>query len=120
MLHDLFGRCRNLALQGDAWASNGSALSMSRLLSNRSLVHGGSVPAALDKAQLENLLENQKDITELYQELSYEELTDVLNTWLNPDDTSTESGTQTEASSVVAETAKVEDASAAFDELVNK
>jgi hypothetical protein len=39
---------------------------------------------------------------------------------LNPDDASTESGTQTEASSVVAETAKVEDASAAFDELFNK
>jgi len=77
-------------------------------------------PIVEDKAQLENLLENQKDITELYQELSYEELTDVLNTWLNPDDTSTESGTQTEVSSVVAETAKVEDASAAFDELFNK
>ena len=77
-------------------------------------------PIVEDKAQLENLLENQKDITELYQELSYEELTDVLNTWLNPEDSSTESGTETEAPSVVAETAKVEDASAAFDELFNK
>jgi len=77
-------------------------------------------PIVEDKAQLENLLENQKDITELYQELSYEELTDVLNTWLNPDDASTDEKTETEVSSVVAETAKVEDASAAFDELFNK
>ena len=77
-------------------------------------------PIVEDKAQLENLLENQKDITELYQELSYEELTDVLNTWLNPDDASTDEKTETEVSSVVADSAKVEDASAAFDELFNK
>ena len=83
-------------------------------------VKPNQTPIIEDKAKLEAMLDNQKNIAELYQELSYEELTDVLNTWLNPDDTSTESGTQTEASSVVAETAKVEDASAAFDELFNK
>ena len=82
-------------------------------------VKPNQTPIVEDKAQLENLLENQKDITELYQELSYEELTDVLNTWLNPDN-STDEGTETEVSSVVAESAKVEDASAAFDELFNK
>ena len=42
-------------------------------------VKPNQTPIVEDKAQLENLLENQKDITELYQELSYEELTDVLN-----------------------------------------
>lgn len=83
-------------------------------------VKPNQTPIIEDKAKLEAMLDNQKNIAELYQELSYEELTDVLNTWLNPDDASTESGTQTEASSVVAETAKVEDASAAFDELFNK
>ena len=83
-------------------------------------VKPNQTPIVEDKAQLENLLENQKDITELYQELSYEELTDVLNTWLNPDDASTDEGTETEVSSVVADSAKVEDASAAFDELFNK
>ena len=83
-------------------------------------VKPNQTPIVEDKAQLENLLENQKDITELYQELSYEELTDVLNTWLNPDDASTDEKTETEVSSVVAESAKVEDASAAFDELFNK
>lgn len=82
-------------------------------------VKPNQTPIVEDKAQLENLLENQKDITELYQELSYEELTGVLNDWLNPDN-STDEGTETEVSSVVADSAKVEDASAAFDELFNK
>ena len=74
-----------------------------------------------DKAKLENLLENQKDITELYQELSYEELTEVLNQWLNPESEGTEETKETvPKSAVAAESAKVEDASAAFDELFNK
>jgi hypothetical protein len=34
--------------------------------------------------QIQNLLENQKDITELYSELSYNELKGVLENWLNP------------------------------------
>ena len=77
-----------------------------------------------DKAQMENMLENQKDITELYQELSYEDLTGVLNTWLNPDDAeTTEDKKETAPKSVVAASAantNVEDASAAFDDLFNK
>ena len=78
-------------------------------------------PIVEDKAQLEALLENQKDINELYQELSYEELTDVLNKWLNPEASDDEEkSTDAPVSAVVAESAKVEDASAAFDELINK
>lgn len=37
-----------------------------------------------DPAIVKNLLENQKNITELYQELSYAELKTVLENWLNP------------------------------------
>lgn len=37
-----------------------------------------------DDATLTNLLEKQKDITELYQELSYNELKGILENWLNP------------------------------------
>jgi len=84
-------------------------------------VKPNQTPIVEDKAKLEGLLENQKDITELYQELSYEELTDVLNQWLNPE--ASEDGDAKEAapaSTVAAESAKVEDASAAFDELFNK
>ena len=76
-------------------------------------------PIVEDKAQLENLLENQKDITELYQEKTYEELTEVLNEWLNPSD-STEETKEEAPASVVQSSTKVEDASAAFDELFSK
>ena len=37
-----------------------------------------------DPAMVQSLLENQKNITELYQELSYAELKSVLENWLNP------------------------------------
>ena len=37
-----------------------------------------------DPATIQNLLENQKNITELYSELSYAELKSVLENWLNP------------------------------------
>lgn len=37
-----------------------------------------------DDATLTNLLEKQKDITELYSELSYGELKGILENWLNP------------------------------------
>jgi len=69
------------------------------------------------------MLDNQKDITELYQELSYEELTGVLNQWLNPEASDDEEKKEETApvSAVAAESANtVEDASAAFDELFNK
>ena len=84
-------------------------------------VKPNQTPITEDKAQLEGLLDNQKDITELYQELSYEELTDVLNEWLNPEASKDEEDKETApVSAVVADSAKVEDASAAFDELFNK
>ncbi len=37
-----------------------------------------------DAAMVQSLLENQKEITELYSELSYAELKGVLENWLNP------------------------------------
>lgn len=37
-----------------------------------------------DPATIQSLLENQKEITELYSELSYAELKGVLENWLNP------------------------------------
>ena len=83
-------------------------------------VKPNQTPIVEDKAKLEGILDNQKDITELYQELSYEELTDVLNEWLNPEASKDEEETAP-ASVVAAESTKtVEDASAAFDELFNK
>ena len=84
-------------------------------------VKPNQTPITEDKAQLENTLDNQKDITELYQELSYEELTNVLNEWLNPEASDEDDKETAPASVVAAESTKtVEDASAAFDELFNK
>jgi hypothetical protein len=37
-----------------------------------------------DAAQVQQMLESQKEITELYSELSYDELKGVLENWLNP------------------------------------
>ena len=85
-------------------------------------VKPNQTPITEDKAQLEGILDNQKDITELYQELSYEELSNVLNEWLNPEASNDEDNKETAPASVVAadSTKTVEDASAAFDELFNK
>ena len=85
-------------------------------------VKPNQTPIVEDKAKLEGILDNQKDITELYQELSYEELTNVLNAWLNPEASNDDDKEETAPASVVAaDSAKtVEDASAAFDELFNK
>ena len=85
-------------------------------------VKPNQTPIIEDKAKLEAMLDNQKNIAELYQELSYEELTGVLNEWLNPseegsDDTKKEAAP---VSATIAESTKVEDTSAAFDELFNK
>ena len=86
-------------------------------------VKPNQTPIVEDKAKLEGILDNQKDITELYQELSYEELTDVLNQWLNPEASDDDDSKEETApvSAVAAESAKtVEDASKAFDDLFNK
>ena len=66
------------------------------------------------------LVKSQQDIKEIYQELSYDDLTEVLNEWLNPSDDSTdgeESNEKVSASEL--STAKVSDAGEAFDELFN-
>ena len=43
-----------------------------------------------DPAVVQQLLENQKNITELYSELSYAELKSVLENWLNPGSTASD------------------------------
>jgi hypothetical protein len=84
-------------------------------------VKPNQTPISEDKAQLEGLLDNQKDINELYQELSYEELTNVLNQWLNPEAAESDDTEDEKAPvSTVAAANTVEDASAAFDDLFNK
>jgi len=60
------------------------------------------------------------DITEIYQEQSYDDLTGILNEWLNPnDDASTQEVKKETVSTSELGTSKVKDTSEAFDELFN-
>lgn len=43
-------------------------------------------PLSDDSSQLENWLNTQTDISTIYQELSYDELKNILSNWLNPSD----------------------------------
>jgi len=89
-------------------------------------------PLVEDAQQVENLLQNQTEITDFYQELSYDELKDVLEGWLNPsggEDSSQTSATQQTLSttqpaqqtttSQQTQTSNTNDVASAFDELFN-
>ena len=74
-----------------------------------------------DEPDVLELVKDQQDIRDIYQELSYDELTEVLNEWLNPSEDSTEEEEvkqETTSTSDLA-TSKVKDTSEAFDELFN-
>jgi hypothetical protein len=84
-------------------------------------VKPNQTPISDDPTILEKVKSSQKDIRDIYQEQSYDDLTNVLNEWLNPsDDSSTEESTpQQAADTSTMETKKVKDTSEAFDELFN-
>ena len=96
-------------------------------------VKPNQTPITEDSNVLERIKETQKEITDIYQELSYEELTNVLNEWLNPDEESTEETSvkeqpksENEFDKKLAEDKakkesanKVQDASQQFDDLFN-
>lgn len=78
-------------------------------------------PATTDKEVAGMIVNGQKDITELYKEMSYEEMTEVLEKWLNPD-TNADAPNPSKGESQIksASTAtKVDDINSAFDELFN-
>ena len=82
-------------------------------------VKPNQTPITEDASLLETLTENQKNITEIYQEQSYEDLTQALNDYLNGGST-TEEETQ-EEKTAVAETSTYDSqkTSDAFDDLFN-
>ena len=83
-------------------------------------VKPNQTPITEDASLLQTITDNQTNITDIYNELSYEDLTEVLNNWLNPsDDEETEESV--EETSNTTETPKAtEDVSSAFDDLFNK
>ena len=83
-------------------------------------VKPNQTPISDDPTILEKVKSSQKDIRDIYQEQSYDDLTNVLNEWLNPsEDSSTESTPQQATETSTMETKKVKDTSEAFDELFN-
>jgi hypothetical protein len=77
-----------------------------------------------DKAILTTLLDEQKDIREVYNELTYDELAEALHDWLNPNEEGEAKGQETTkapASSKVLESAvtSTSEVSDAFDDLFN-
>jgi hypothetical protein len=83
-------------------------------------VKPNQTPISDEPSVLELVKTSQKDITEIYQEQSYDDLTNVLNEWLNPSEDSTEDEVkQVTTSTSDLQTSKVKDTSEAFDELFN-
>jgi len=78
-----------------------------------------------DKAVLTTLLDEQKDIREVYSELTYDELAEALGDWLNPKEdgekTSDKGESVTASTAVLASaTNNTSNVSDAFDDLFNK
>ena len=90
------------------------------------MVKPNQTPCTEDKDVIESV-KNQVKITELYKELSYEDLTGILEDWLNPSDSDEEEAKQEEATEAKAAVAKTVDtktetatnAADAFDDLFN-
>jgi len=75
-----------------------------------------------DEPEVLELVKQQQDIREIYQEQSYDDLTEILNEWLNPDDSDSseeESEEKTVSTSQLSETSKVSNTADAFDDLFN-
>ena len=87
-------------------------------------VKPNQIPITEDKAVLTDLLDNQKDIREVYNELTYDELAEALGDWLNPSDGEEET-TKTDTTNVPASTlqsavSNTSNVTDAFDDLFNK
>jgi hypothetical protein len=82
-------------------------------------VKPNQTPITEDASVLESLNESQKNITEIYQEKSYEELTQALNEYLNGDTTSEKTKEEKPTPVAAASTYNSQKTSDAFDDLFN-
>ena len=80
-------------------------------------VKPNQTPISEDPEILE-LVKTQQDIKEIYQELSYDDLTEVLNEWLNPSEDDATEETQVSTADLAA-SKTVSNTTEAFDELFN-
>jgi len=84
-------------------------------------VKPNQTPITEDASVLESIKESQKNITEIYQERSYEELTQALNDYLNGDSEEKEETVKETVKETVSETKSYDSkkTSDAFDDLFN-
>ena len=82
-------------------------------------VKPNQTPITEDDKLLDKLLNEQPNMQEMYQERSYEELTEVLNNWLTPSDDE-KTGEEEAVTTEVLSKKTVKDTSEAFDQLFNK
>ena len=88
-------------------------------------VKPNQIPITEDKAVLTTLLDDQKDIREVYNELSYDELAEALGDWLNPSEDGEEKSSKSDpvpasTSTLASATSNTTNVSDAFDDLFNK
>ena len=81
-------------------------------------------PMTEDKNVAEAVAKNQPNLDDIFKEPSYDDLKEALENWLNPDAEATETSSTTETEEKKEEAPagvkKVDDVSAAFDELFNE
>ncbi len=84
-------------------------------------VKPNQTPITEDASVLESIKESQKNITEIYQERSYDELTQALNDYLNGDSEEKEETVKETVKETVSETKSYDskETSDAFDDLFN-
>ena len=86
-------------------------------------VKPNQTPITEDKAVLTTLLDDQKDIREVYNELSYDELAEALSDWLNPSEDGEKAESKEDsvpASTIASAVNTTSDVNDAFDDLFNK
>ena len=85
-------------------------------------VKPNQTPITDDKNLLQNLFDNQVDITDVYQEPTYDELKEALKTYLNPEEDTNDAPVapaQETTTAAATDTSKVKDVEDAFDQLFN-
>jgi hypothetical protein len=83
-------------------------------------VKPNQAPITEDDKLLDKLLNEQPNMQEMYQERSYDDLTEILNNWLTPSEDESSDKKDTSVTSEVLSQKTVKDTSEAFDQLFNK
>ena len=82
-------------------------------------VKPNQTPITEDAKQLKGMIENQVEITSIYTEQSYDELKEVLDNYLSPEEEVATTTTESKPEPVLEGVTKTSDVDSAFDDLFN-